>query len=47
MTPLTVSITKVPPHGLILLRWICKLIGARIIVCRKRKDFSIPAPEQK
>lgn len=36
MTTLTVSVTRVPPRCLFLLRWLCILLGARIVVCRKK-----------
>lgn len=41
MKTITVSITKIPPRGLFLLRWLCKLIGATIVVCQPRKRREI------
>jgi hypothetical protein len=37
LTTITVSITKIPPSRLYLLRWLCSLIGATIVVCQPRK----------
>jgi hypothetical protein len=34
---ITVSITKIPPKGLFLLRLLCNLLGATVKVCRRKK----------
>jgi hypothetical protein len=36
MKTVTVSVTKIPPKGLFLLRWLCSLLGATIVVCRRK-----------
>ena len=36
MKTITVSVTKIPPEYLFLLRWCCRLIGATIVVCRRK-----------
>ena len=37
MKTVTVSITKIPPGALFLLRWCCRMIGAHIVVCQPKK----------
>ena len=37
MKTVTVSVTKIPPVYLFLIRWAVKIVGANIVVCGKRK----------
>ena len=42
MNTITVSVTKIPPKFLFLIRWAVKLAGANIVVCRRKVKHDPP-----
>lgn len=38
MKTITVSITRIPPRYLFALRYLCRIIGATMVVCRGKRQ---------